>query len=282
MIRSAVGSDALTTSPLAPNLRSMSERKRFFDENGYYLARSVYSAHEVAGLESEFDRVVRQLTESDTAISGPNANDDNGIISTINVQQYSAYWMIHGLLQERFLDIAEEFIGPDIVLQHSSLYEKRRATVVGPFRMHQDSSYVPTVNDTMISGMICISEATDKMGALRVYPGTHRSRMEDAVASDRGAAFHERFPLDGSTVLETEPGDVVFFHYQTVHGSKSNQTDKPRKAVHVRLFSGQDRREDIYSQCENLVLRGWNHHTNSTTAAKSVPRPAREEVKKPD
>ena len=254
----------------------MTKTRKFFDENGFYVAKGVYSAQEVAPLEAEFDRVVRQLTESGKAFAGPNSSEDNGIVSTVNVQQYSAYWLSHGLLHEGFLDIAEEFIGPDIVLQHSSLYDKRRASVVGPFRMHQDSSYVPTNNDTMISGMICISEATEEMGALRVYPGTHRARMEDAVASDRGAAFHERYPLDGSTVLEAEPGDVIFFHYQTVHGSKSNQTDKPRKAVHVRLFSGKDRREDIYSPCENLVLRGWNHHTNNVTASKAVPRPAME------
>jgi phytanoyl-CoA hydroxylase len=252
----------------------VSERKAFFDEQGYYVARGVYSPEEVARLEAEFDRVIQQITAGGPSITGPNSGEDNGIISTVNVQQYSAYWLTHGLLHPPFLDIAEEFIGPDIILQHSSLYEKRKASVVGPFRMHQDWSYVPVRDDTMIAGMIYVSPATEAMGALRIYPGTHHSRMEDAVADDRGVAFHEKYPLEGSTVLEADPGDVVYFHYRTVHGSTSNQTDTPRKAVHVRMFSGTDCREDPYHFCENLVLRGWNHHTNSANAIKSVPRPA--------
>ena len=35
--------------------------KRFFDENGYYLARNVFSAAELAALEEDFDRVVALL-----------------------------------------------------------------------------------------------------------------------------------------------------------------------------------------------------------------------------
>jgi len=252
----------------------MSDRRTFFNENGYYVARGVFSRVEVARLEAEFDRVIQQLVESGNPYDGPNASPGNGVISTVNVQQYSGYWLTDGILNPRFLDIAEEFMGPDIVLQHTSLYEKRRSEEIGPFRMHQDSSYGTTEGDTMISGMIYVSPATEKMGALRVYPGTHHSRMENAVADDRGGAFHEKFPLEGSTVLEAEPGDVVYFDYRTVHGSTSNRTGIPRKAVHVRMFSGNDRKENIHDFCENLVLRGWNHHTTSSTALKSFPAPA--------
>ena len=252
----------------------MSDRKAFFEEHGYYVAGGVFAPEEVTRLEAEFDNVIQQLVASGAPYAGPNAGQDNGIISTVNVQQYSSYWLTHGILHPRFLDVAEEFMGPDIVLQHTSLYEKRMSDVVGPFRMHQDSSYGTTQNDTMISGMICLSRATAAMGALRVYPGTHRSRMEKSFADDSGAAFHERYPLEGSTLLETEPGDVVYFDYRTVHGSTSNQTGTPRKAVHVRMFSGKDCKEDPHHQCENLVLRGWNYHTTSATAVKAMPRPA--------
>ena len=86
----------------------------FFDENGYYLARGVYSPGEIGRLREEFDRVVHQVTESGRPGEGPNATEDNGIISTFNVQKYSAYWLTHGLLHKPFLDLAEQFIGPDI------------------------------------------------------------------------------------------------------------------------------------------------------------------------
>ena len=245
------------------------DARRFFDENGYYLARGVYSPGEIGRLRGEFDRVVHQVAESGRPGEGPNATEDNGIISTFNVQKYSAYWLTHGLLHKRFLDLAEQFIGPDIVLQRTSLYEKRKADVVGPFRMHQDWIYGPMEKDTMVSGMIHVARVTAPMGALRIYPGSHRSRMENARTTDE--EFNRRFPLENALVIEGEAGDVLFFHYRLVHGSKSNEVDESRKIVHVRMFSGSDRRENHNQPFENLVLRGWNFHANAANATSDNP-----------
>jgi ectoine hydroxylase-related dioxygenase (phytanoyl-CoA dioxygenase family) len=205
---------------------------------------------------------VGQLRAGSAPHAGPNATKDNGIISTTNVQKYSSVWLTEGLLHDGFLDAAEQFVGPDIVMQHTSLYEKRRTHVVGPFRMHQDWSYGPVRHDTMISGMIHVRRATAAMGALRVYPGTHGTRMENATADEGAADFHKRFPLEGATVIEAEVGDVLFFHYRLVHGSTSNEMDEPRKVVHVRMFSGTDCGENPDNPMGSLVLRGWNYHAS--------------------
>lgn len=221
----------------------MTTPRDHFEEHGYYLSRGVFSGDEIRRLEAEFDRIVQQLRRSDDPYAGPNAAADNGIISTTNVQKFSSLWLTGGLLHKSFLDAAVQFIGPDILLQRSSLYQKSRADVEGPFRMHQDWPYGPTRDDTMVSGMIHVCRATESMGALRVYPGTHRARIEGARADADATAFHERFPLEGSTVIEADAGDVLFFHYCLVHGSMSNRTEEPRKVVHVRMFSGRDRVE---------------------------------------
>ena len=241
----------------------MKETRRFFEENGYYLAKGVFSPDEVGRLGNEFDRIVRQLGKD-----AEGASNDNGVFGTRNVQQYSGLWMA-ALLHEKFLDIVEQLIGPDIVLNHSTLFEKRMTTGTTPFHMHQDWSYLPTEKNTMIAGMIHISEATEEMGCLRVYPGSHRhGRVEGSTATN--AEFHERFPFEGSTAIEARPGDVTFFDYFIVHGSPSNRSEIPRKVVVARMFSGKDRKEDIHQFSENLVLRGWNYHTTAETARKTV------------
>ena len=124
----------------------------------------------------------------------------------------------------------------------------------------------------MIAGMIHVSEATEETGCLRVYPGSHkRGRLESSKAVD--PEFHEQFPFEGATPIEAEPGDVTFFDYFIVHGSRSNDSEQPRKVIIARMFSGKDRKEDIYQFSENLVLRGWNYHTNAATARKAVVKP---------
>ena len=105
----------------------MNKIRTLFEENGYYLAKGVFSPDEVGRLENEFDRIVQQLNEHDDS----GTLNNNGVIDTRNVQQYSGLWMA-ALLHEKFLDIVEQFIGPDIVLNHTTLFEKRMTTAPTP------------------------------------------------------------------------------------------------------------------------------------------------------
>ena len=64
-----------------------------------------------------------------------------------------------------------------------------------------------------------------------------------------------------------EPGDVVFFHYFTIHGSMPNRSDKTRKTVLVQLYAGDDRVEEGNAHPdERLALRGWNHFATRNRA----------------
>ena len=103
----------------------------FFQENGYYFAKGVYSPQEIKTMESDFDRVVDQLLKSDENVNarwGGRLMDalDGGesvIIHTHNIQSFSAVWM-QAFMHERFLDVTEAILGPDIMLHHSKLFCK--------------------------------------------------------------------------------------------------------------------------------------------------------------
>ncbi|RYG40873.1 phytanoyl-CoA dioxygenase family protein, partial [bacterium] len=218
-----------------------------FQEDGYYVARGVFSPSEVAELESEFDRIVRQITgagEETNARWGGAEMERLGAVGKIvththNVQQFSAVWL-RALLHPGFLAVATEILGPDVVLHHSKLFQKP-AENGAPFPMHQDWSYFPTVRDTMMAGIIHVSAATDAMGCLRVYPGSHkRGRIENSNGTKDGVMTTD-YPIVGATPMECAPGDVVFFHYLTVHGSMPNTSDATRKTVLVQMLAGDDR-----------------------------------------
>lgn len=243
----------------------------FFQEHGYAVARGVFLDEQLAELQRDFDRIVHQLIASGENIearwTGPEmeAHQQTSVLHTHNVQQYSAVWL-QALLSDRFLDAAEAILGPDIVLHHTKLFQKP-AEKGAPFPMHQDWSYFPTLKDTMMAAVIHVSAATEEMGCLRVYPGSHKlGRIKDS----HGQSEHEmlqRYPIQDATPLEAEPGDVVFFHYLTIHGSMPNRSDHVRKTVLVQLHAGDD---DVESgnqhPNERLTLRGWNHHATRSLA----------------
>ena len=119
----------------------------------------------------------------------------------------------------------------------------------------------------MIAGVIHVSPATDAMGCLRVVPGSHKlGRIRDS----HGQSEHEillKHPIQDALPLEAQPGDVLFFHYLTIHGSMPNRSDHVRKTVLVQLHAGTDVIEaGNQHPNERLVLRGWNSRTTRSSA----------------
>ena len=238
-----------------------------FKDNGYYLASRVFSGNLLDEMQVEFDRVVDQLRRSGEDInarwqgSGTDKLDGgtSEIIHTHNVQRYSAIWL-QAFQQASFLDLAEQILGPDIVLHHSKLFQKPPKNG-SPFPIHQDWSYFPTEKDTMIAAIIFISDADDASGGLRVYPGSHKlGRMENSRGLERSEEL-QKYPLENATPISAKRGDVLFFHYFTLHGSPPNTSDDYRKTVLLQMYAGDDCviANEIKHSNESLVLRGWNH-----------------------
>lgn len=250
-----------------------SSTKEFFEQNGYYLGRGIFSPDEIAALETDFDRIVAQLNRTGEDVNASWQGEQakklgaakTSILHTHNVQIYSACWH-RALMNTRFLDVVEQILGPDIVLHHSKLFQKPPEKGA-PFPMHQDWSYFPTLKDSMIAGIIHVSQATDEMGCLRVYPGSHRLGRVAGTSGQEASDFLDGYPLDGALPLEAEPGDVAFFHYFTLHGSKPNYSAKTRKTVLAQLHAGDDAIEpENRHPNARLVLRGWNHFAGRSVA----------------
>ncbi len=177
---------------------------------------------------------------------------------THNVQQYSSSWL-RALLDPAFTGLAQRLLGPDVVLHHTKLFHKPPEKGA-PFPMHQDWSYFPTIKDSMLAAVIHVSSATDEMGCLRVYPGSHKLGRMSESSGWTDENWLSEYPLEGATPVEAEPGDVLFFNYLTVHGSMPNRSSKSRKTVLVQLHAGDDETEPGVSHpYEGLALCGWNH-----------------------
>jgi phytanoyl-CoA hydroxylase len=241
----------------------MSSINEFYKENGYYIARGVYTREEVRELETDFDRIVRQMTSSGEDINarwGGKAMEkakDTIVVHTHNVQKFSAAWL-RAMQHPKFLEVAQAILGPNVILHHSKLFQKP-AEKGAPFPMHQDWTYFPTLDDTMMAGIIHVSRADDQMGCFRVVPGSHKDGRVQGSDGQSNVEYTERYPLEKSLALEAQPGDVVFFHYFLAHGSKPNTSKEVRKTVLVQMHAGEDRVEEgIGHPDERLTLSGFN------------------------
>ncbi len=246
-----------------------------FEEDGYYLARGVYSEESLSAMEDDFDRMVQQLEDSGESINarweGAQTDELDGgasrIIHTHNVQRYSAHWL-DALREPALLDVAEQILGPDIVLHHTKLFLKPPEEGA-PFPMHQDWTYFPTRADSMIAGIVFLSDADAESGGLCVYPGSHKLGRIDNSSGRVDSEILTQYPLEGAEAINAKRGDVFFFSYLTLHGSTPNRSDRDRKTVLVQLLSGTDCVLGETSHVdEGLTLRGWNHHMTRERASK--------------
>ena len=251
------------------------EQSEFFWEHGYLHIPEVFTVEETDKLSSELDWLIEEWANETLGWSGPwrkeymdeETEKKSKLIAMHDLYFYSEAWM-KAVTNPRLCSAMAGLLGPNVELHHSTMHVKPTQTGQ-PFPMHQDWQYFPTINDTMIAGVVHVSEATDEMGCFRVYPGSHKElgRCEGMMGSGQNAEVHKLYPIDKATVLQAESGDVVFFHYFTLHGSMPNSSLKTRKTVLVQLYAGNDKVEDGNGHTDvRLVLRGWNHMVTRSIA----------------
>ena len=238
-----------------------------FKEKGFCVINNLFNSDIIDTLSSEFDRIVSQLQKSGENINARWSSEltkdieqsETQVIHTHNVQSYSAEMM--AMIQSKILlDNVEKLIGPDIILHHSKLFLKPPGNG-SAFPLHQDWSYFPTEKNSMIAAVIHLSESDEEMGCMRIVPGSHRlGKIEKTDGHSFVKGVHDRYQLEDAEPIIVGPGDVVFFHCCSLHGSLQNVSKRPRKTVLVQLYSGTDRVVEGNRHTNvQLVLRGVNH-----------------------
>ena len=138
----------------------MTNIKSFFDKNGYYLAKGIYNSSLLGRMQNDFDRVTQQLLASKENINArwgsqltrDVESDDSVVLHTHNIHSYSSIWL-HALLNPEFLDVAEEILGPDIILHHTKLFLKP-PKIGAAFPLHSGKDQVEDGNSHTNSRLV--------------------------------------------------------------------------------------------------------------------------------
>jgi len=216
------------------------EQVQSFNENGYLLASNIYSDDEMDKMEEAYEHSIknglRDFTHGDWKKDDPDAKSVEGLH---DVQTFHSNWASLLFTHKALIDGFTSLVGPNVALHHTKLFRKKTGGGIG-FPMHQDAAWMRSENDSLIAAIVHISDATEDMGCLRVYPGTHTCYLP--VFSEEGRYLNpDDYPISGATACPAKRGDVLFFHYLTVHGSGLNLTDRIRKTVLIQVQESSDK-----------------------------------------
>ena len=117
--------------------------------------------------------------------------------------------------------------------------------------LHQDQYYLRVQPGTCIAAWLAVDRCDRENGCLQVVPGTRDTPVLCAQPADHGVSFtNVTVPLPPRLAPEDvimEPGDVLFFNGQVIHGSLPNRSrTRFRRALIAHYVAGEARQVARY------------------------------------
>jgi ectoine hydroxylase len=219
--------------------------KEMFARDGFVIKRGFFSAEEIGAVINAF--------QVDNSIHKRAYGVDDGQGGATEI----ALWNEPGedsfgalARSERLVRAVENLLDDEAYHYHSKITMKRPGAG-GTWVWHQDYGYwYPNGNlrPDMLTVAIPLTPNTPANGCLNVLAESHlMGRIDHGFVGKqtgadpaRVAAAEERLPR---VAFEAEPGDVMFFHSNTLHTSAPNQSDVDR---HLLLVAYNTKKNNPY------------------------------------
>lgn len=199
-----------------------------YDREGYGVARRVLDA----GLIAEAGAHIDWLLARNPTLRAEQLHHQ--------LMTRDAFW-VRLISDARLLDVAQQFIGPDIAL-FASHYISKPPRDGQAVLWHQDGSYWPLEPMEVVTLWLAVDDSTPENGCMRVIPGTHRMEIKPHHArQDQPNVLSSS--LEDSVVEESKAvdvvlkaGDVSIHHPNIIHGSNANTSPRRRAGLTIRYI----------------------------------------------
>jgi phytanoyl-CoA hydroxylase len=153
---------------------------------------------------------------------------------------HDPFW-VRLVSDDRLLDIAEIFIGPNIAL-FASHYICKPPFEGQPVLWHQDGSYWPLEPMEVITLWLAVDDSLPENGCMRVIPGTHHMNLQPLQRkTDVPNVLNSQ--IDPAVVEESravdcvlKAGGVSVHHPNIIHGSNANHSPLRRCGLTIRYI----------------------------------------------
>ena len=199
-----------------------------YDAEGYCVARNVLDPDLIHEASDHID----WLLKNNPGLRPEQLHND--------LMREDAFW-VRLISDDRLLDIAEQFIGPNIAL-FASHYISKRPFDGQAVLWHQDGSYWPLQPMQVVSLWLAVDDSTPENGCLRVVPGSqmmtiHPTHKRDDVDNVLGSAMDTALVDESQAVdVRMKAGDVEIHHPNLIHGSNANTSPRRRAGLTIRYI----------------------------------------------
>jgi phytanoyl-CoA hydroxylase len=209
-----------------------------YDEQGFVVARQLFSPEEASDLLTHF-RKLRGSEGRELDYTGEAYKEEfPRMLHMHRWDERSLEW----LLSERIADWLRGIGGDEEPYAIQTMVYYKDPGKRGQ-ALHQDQLFVRAQPGISIAAWMALERADEANGCLRVAPGSHKLPLLCASETNTEVSFTDigsQVPDDLETVaVVMEPGDVLFFHGKLIHGSLPNITkDRSRVSLIGHYVTG--------------------------------------------
>ncbi len=204
-----------------------------YDREGYLLFHDVLDAE----LLEDASRHVEWLAEKNPTVRPE--------LLGHTLMTHDPFW-VRLISDDRLLDIAQQFIGPDIAL-FASHYICKPPFDGQPVLWHQDGSYWPLDPMEVVTLWLAVDDSLPENGCLRVIPRTQNTTLQP-MKPDTSTPNVLSSGMDKSWVQEElavdcvlRKGGVEVHHPNLIHGSNANHSPLRRCGLTIRYIPASTR-----------------------------------------
>lgn len=197
-----------------------------FDRDGFIVLRSHFTRAEVKELEAAHDALYQRRTVPGCFMADPHDPEPlkryPRMMHSHRVDETAMRYLLHPTLEPVLASLMGE-----APIAAQSMYYWKPPTARGQ-ALHQDNFYLKSYPGTCLAAWIPIDRADRESGGLFVVPGSHKMDLFCPEEADPTVSFTREFvPVpEGLTQVpvDLDPGDVLFFGGNVIHGSEPNMT----------------------------------------------------------
>jgi phytanoyl-CoA hydroxylase len=196
-----------------------------FAAQGYTVARGLFSLDEVQRLRQHFLMINQEHRRDADNIADP--SDPLALYPRVMQPHRWDETSLHWMIDERLNDWLTHILVREPFAVQTMFYFKPPGA--RGHALHQDQFYLRVDPGTCVAAWMAVDRCDEDNGCLRVVPGTHDLPVLCSVDADSDVSFSgdtvELPPGMEAVPLIMEPGDVLFFNGQLVHGSYPNSSE---------------------------------------------------------
>jgi phytanoyl-CoA hydroxylase len=214
-----------------------------FQQDGYAVARGLFSVEEAQVYRDHFTRL-REEGEHPGDFSGVDLKSSDPLkkyprmIHMHRWDEVSLNW----ILDARINSHLSSLMGREPYAVQTMLYfkpPKARGQA-----LHQDQFYLRVQPGTCVAAWMALDPCDEENGCLQVVPGSQDWPLLCTVKADTTQSFTDvTVPIPPGTPVHSvhlQPGDVLFFNGQVVHGSGPNHSESRfRRALIGHYIAGE-------------------------------------------